>query len=138
MSRRRKAREIVLQALYECEFSDEAPEAVLERRLADRASGAETAEYARRLFARTVAERDALDAIIRDRLEHWAMDRVALIDRNILRFALAEVLHFPDVPSRVIIDEAIEIAHQFSSEDAGRFINGLVDRFVHEFRGDAR
>ena len=60
---------------------------------------------------------------------------VSLIDRNILRFALAEVLYFPDVPSGVIIDEAIEIAHRYSSEEAGRLVNGLVDRAVKEFRG---
>ncbi len=138
MSRRRKAREIVLQALYECEFSDDAPEVVLERRLAERNPGRETAEYARRLFAHAVAERDRVDALVRERLEHWELDRVSVIDRNILRQALAEAMHCPDVPSRVIIDEAIEIAHRYSSADAGRFVNGLLDRLVREFREDLR
>jgi N utilization substance protein B len=59
-----------------------------------------------------------------------------LIDKNILRFALAEILYFGEVPSKVIVNEAIEVAHRFSSEDAGRFINGVLDRFIHEYRKD--
>jgi N utilization substance protein B len=74
--------------------------------------------------------------VIESLLENWDPARVSLVDRNILRFALAEVLYFPDVPARVIIDEAIEVAHRFSSDEAGRFVNGLVDRFVKEFRKD--
>jgi len=82
-----------------------------------------------------VEKREELDRIIREYLENWDFERLSLIDRNILRFALAEVLYFPDVPSSVIIDEAIEIAHRYSSEDAGRLVNGLVDRAVKQYRG---
>ena len=56
------------------------------------------------------------------------------MDKNILRLALAEILYFDEIPSKVIINEAIEIAHRYSSLDAGRFINGLLDRFVRDFR----
>jgi len=134
MGKRRKARETVLQALYEFEFSNDTPENVIEGQIARRGPGDETADYARTLFLRTVEHTAEIDALIESNLEHWDMGRVALIDKNILRFALAEVLYFPDVPSRVIINEAIEVAHRFSSADAGRFVNGLLDKLVRELR----
>ena len=136
MGKRRRARELVLQALYESEFSDRPALQVVEQQIERRGSSEEGADRARDLFLKTVEKREELDGIIRSFLEHWDFDRLSLIDRNILRFALAEVLYFPDVPSTVIIDEAIEIAHRYSSEEAGSFVNGLLDRFVREFRGD--
>jgi len=126
----------VLQALYEAEFSDRPQQDVIDEQVERRAPSDETAEYARALFLKTIETKDDLDRIIDSLLENWDPARVSLVDRNILRFALAEVLYFPDVPARVIIDEAIEVAHRFSSEEAGRFVNGLVDKFVKEFRKD--
>lgn len=136
MGKRRRARELVLQALYEAEFSDRPAVQVVDEQIERRGPSDEGAERARELFLKTVEKRDDLDRIIRSFLQNWEFERVSLVDRNILRFALAEVLYFPDVPSSVIIDEAIEIAHRYSSDEAGGFINGLVDRFVKEFRKD--
>ncbi len=135
MGKRRRAREMVLQALYESEFSDRSSAQVVEEQIERRGPSDEGADRARDLFLKTVEKRDELDRIIREYLENWDFERLSLIDRNILRFALAEVLYFPDVPSSVIIDEAIEIAHRYSSEDAGRLVNGLVDRAVKQYRG---
>jgi len=126
----------VLQALYEAEFSERTQTAIIDEQIGRRAPSDETAQYARTLFLKTIEKKDDLDRIIDPLLENWDPARVSLVDRNILRFALAEVLYFPDVPARVIVDEAIEVAHRFSSEEAGRFVNGLVDRFVKEFRKD--
>jgi len=136
MGKRRRARETVLQALYEAEFSERPQSAIIDEQIGRRAPSDETAEYARALFLKTIEKKDDLDRIIDPLLENWDPARVSLVDRNILRFALAEVLYFPDVPASVIVDEAIEVAHRFSSEEAGRFVNGLVDRFVKEFRKD--
>ena len=136
MGKRRRAREIVLQALYEAEFSDRSPRDIVDEQVGRRSPSDETAEYARALFLKTMEKRADLDHVIHSLLENWAPERVSLVDRNILRFALAEVLYFPEIPARVIIDEAIEVAHRFSSEQAGGFINGLVDKFVKEFRKD--
>lgn len=136
MGKRRRAREIVLQALYEAEFSERSTHDIIEEQIGRRTPSDETAEYARTLFLKTMEKKADLDQVIQSLLENWDPQRVSLVDRNILRFALAEVLYFPDVPARVIIDEAIEVAHRFSSEEAGRFVNGLVDRFVKEFRKD--
>jgi transcription antitermination protein NusB len=135
MGKRRRARELVLQALYESEFSDRTALQVVEEQIERRGPSEEGADRARDLFLKTVEKRDEIDRIIRAFLENWDFERLSLIDRNILRFALAEVLYFPDVPSSVIIDEAIEIAQRYSSEEAGRLVNGLVDRAVKEFRG---
>lgn len=134
MGKRRRARELVLQALYEAEFSDRAAPQIVDEQIGRRGSSDEAATRARDLFLKTIEKRDELDAIIRSFLENWELERVSIVDRNILRFALAEVLYFPDVPSKVIIDEAIEVAHRYSSDEAGGFINGVLDRVVREFR----
>ncbi|MCI0451635.1 MAG: transcription antitermination factor NusB [Candidatus Latescibacteria bacterium] len=126
----------MLQALYEAEFSERSTHDIIEEQIGRRSPSDETAQYARALFLKTMEKKGDLDGVIQSLLENWDPSRVSLVDRNILRFALAEVLYFPDVPGRVIIDEAIEVAHRFSSEEAGRFVNGLVDRFVKEFRKD--
>lgn len=135
MGRRRKAREIVLQALYEAEFSDSQWEEILSNQTSRRDSRDETVEYARSLFSKTLENKEHIDAIIRSALQNWEMERVSLVDRNILRFALCEILFFPDVPPKVIVNEAIEIAHKYSSEEAGRFVNGILDRFLKQYRG---
>jgi len=137
MSKRRKAREVVLQALYEAEFSEMPATEILERQIERRGSTPETIEYAHALFLRTIEERTHLDEMIKGSLDNWDMERIALIDKNILRFALAELMFFPEIPAKVVINEAIEIAHRFSTSDAGRFINGLLDRFNRDHRKDA-
>jgi N utilization substance protein B len=134
MGKRRKAREIVLQALYEAEFSEKSWGEILDDQVQRRGSVEETAEHARRLFFATMEHLPELDTHIESSLLNWDIGRVSLVDKNILRFALAEILYFDEIPSKVIINEAIEIAHRYSSLDAGRFINGLLDRFVRDFR----
>ncbi len=136
MGKRRRAREMVLQALYESEFSERPVRDIIDEQIGRRSPSDEGADYARALFIKTVEKKSDLDQVIQSLLENWDPSRLSLVDRNILRFALAEVLYFPDVPARVIIDEAIEVAHRFSSDEAGGFVNGLVDRFVKEFRKD--
>ncbi len=135
MGKRRKAREIVLQALYQAEFSNSPWEEILAEQTERRGTPAgDSVEYARLLFSRTLQNKEHLDQVIRSALENWEMERVSLVDKNILRFALCEILYFPDVPSKVIVNEAIEVAHKFSSADAGRFVNGILDRFLKQFR----
>ncbi len=134
MGKRRKAREIVLQALYENEFSDRSPGEILASQVDRRTPGDDTTEHATKLFAATLDNLDAIDDAIEGAVENWEIERVALVDKNILRLALAEILYFPEIPSKVIVNEAIEIAHRFSTEDAGRFINGILDRFIKEHR----
>ncbi|MBI4721249.1 MAG: transcription antitermination factor NusB [Chitinivibrionia bacterium] len=134
MGKRRKAREIVLQVLYELEFSDREWTEVLRDQTELRYSTEETMDYARELLAATLGSKADLDARIESMLQNWDMGRLSLIDKNILRFACAEILFFPGIPGKVIINEALEIANKYSSMDAGRLINGLLDRFAKEIR----
>ncbi|MFQ5510749.1 MAG: transcription antitermination factor NusB [Candidatus Krumholzibacteriia bacterium] len=136
MGKRRKAREVVLQALYEAEFSDKAWGEILDGQTKDRASTEETVEYASLLLAKVRESVEDLDERIRASVNNWELERISLVDKNILRFALAEILYFPSVPSKVIINEAIEIAYKYSSREAGRFVNGILDRFAREHRRD--
>ena len=136
VGKRRKAREIVLLVLYEREFSDLPWEEILDEHIKTRLSSPETSDHARALLAQTVDHVDDLDEKIRGALSNWDLERLSLIDKNIMRFALAEILFFPDVPSKVIINEAIEVAHKYSSGDAGKLVNGVLDRFVQTYRRD--
>ncbi len=134
MSRRRKAREIALQTLYAQEVSGTEWKIAFDDNVERRKPSDEVIEYAERLVTNVMAERERLDVMIKDRLENWAIERVSVIDRTILRIALSELLHCPEVPVNVIMNEAIEIAQKFSSADAGRFVNGVLDRLAREVR----
>ena len=134
-SKRRKAREIALQVLYGIAVAPGDWEASLDDAVARRRSSAEAAEYARGIIRHVTEHAEELDERISGRLENWEMKRVALIDRTILRIALAELIFFPETPTKVIINEAIEIAHIYSTKDAGRFVNGLLDGLAAEVRG---
>ncbi len=135
MSRRRKAREIALQTLYAEEVSGADWRAAFDDNVERRKPSDEVVEYAMRLVVNVMDEKAELDRRIRERLENWVLERVSVVDRTILRIALSELLHCPEVPTNVIINEAIEIARKFSTADAGRFVNGLLDSLAREVRG---
>lgn len=84
-------------------------------------------DYAKQLVEGAIAHRDELDTLIREQAEHWRIERMSGVDRNVLRVAVYEMLHHPEVPKLVVLDEAIEIAKRFGSEQSGRFVNGLLD-----------
>ncbi len=135
MSRRRKAREIALQTLYAAEVSGADWRTVLRDNVARRKPSAEVVEYAERLVRDVAGASADLDERIGARLVNWELARVSVVDRTILRIALSELLHCPEVPTSVILNEAIEIARTFSSADAGRFVNGVLDSLAREVRG---
>ncbi len=134
MSRRRKAREIALQTLYAWELTGEDWGKALRDNISRRNASDEASSYAERLVSAVVEEVSRLDQLISEKLENWELKRVSIVDKNILRLALAELLFSPEVPSAVIIDEAIELARVFSSRDAGSFINGILDSLAKEVR----
>ena len=134
MSKRRKAREIALQTLYAEEISREGWEKAFRETITRRKASDEAERYAERLVKSVAEKQDELDSLIAARLENWKLERVSRVDLIILRIALVELLHCPDVPTNVIINEAIEIAHRFSSGDAGRFVNGILDALAREVR----
>lgn len=129
MGRRRLAREIALQALYVADVSrTPAPEAfaIVTRREGEPVD-AETLAFARELALGALEGVAALDLTIQERAANWSMARMAAVDRNVLRLAAYELGSRPDTPVGVIIDEAIEIVRKYSTEEATRFINGILD-----------
>ena len=102
-----------------------------------------TEEAAVRLFAEplirgVIEHRDAIDETIRRLARNWDLHRIAIVDRNILRLAIHEILHREDIPPVVSINEAVDIAKRFSTEDSGKFVNGILDRVKHEVLRPAR
>lgn len=128
MGKRRKGRELLVQALYAAELSGAPLHDCLDDQLERRQASAETAAFARPLADIILARREELDAALDGLLEHWNPERVGNVERAIFRLALAELRHCPDVPPSVVINEACEVARLFCDEDAVRFVNGLLDR----------
>lgn len=128
MSKRRRAREAALSILYQLEFHPGKLEEVFRAFWADHPLPPEVRAFTEELVAGTVAHREEIDALITRYAEHWRFSRIALVDRNILRVATYEFLFQKDIPEKVIINEAIEIAKQYGSEDSGRFVNGILDK----------
>lgn len=129
MGRRRLAREIALQALYVADVARTPAEeafAIVTRREGEE-TDAETLAFARDLALGALGKIEALDAVIQARAENWAMNRMAAVDRNVLRLAAFELTERPDTPLGVVIDEAIEIVRKYSAEEATRFVNGILD-----------
>ena len=129
MGKRRLAREVALQALYVSDVSNTAATEsfAIVTRLDDGEIDAETLEFARLLAMGAIEARERLDALIQERAENWAMNRMAAVDRNVLRLAAYELVERPETPVGVVIDEAIEIVRKYSAEEATRFVNGILD-----------
>ena len=128
MGQRRKAREAALECLYSYEVRGDSPVEDLfpysrERHQLDQ----ESSEFALALLRKTVSNIKELDDLISKHIENWNIERLAMIDRNILRLGLAELYYFPEIPRKVTIDEAIELAKIYGSADSGRFVNGVLD-----------
>jgi N utilization substance protein B len=100
---------------------------VLQTFLSGRRLAPDVDAFARALFEGAVEEVSTLDRLIAEHTEHWRVERMAAIDRNILRMALYEILHYPETPAAVAINEALEIARRFSGEESVEFINGVLD-----------
>jgi len=85
------------------------------------------AKFLRDIVLKTIRDTEVIDAIIAERAHKWDLERIARLDRIILRIGIAEMLHFPDIPEKVSINEAIETAKKYSTENSGKFINGILD-----------
>ena len=128
MGKRRKAREVVLESLYCYEIrGDACIDEIFENIKDTHQLDAETAEFARNLLMKTIDNLDKLDNEIVTHVKNWDLNRLATIDKNVLRLGLAELFYFPDIPKKVSIDEAIELAKTYGSAESGRFVNGVLD-----------
>jgi len=102
------------------------------------AEEAEMRLFAEPLIRGTLQNRDAIDAEIMKHVKNWELHRIAAVDRNILRLAIYEMLHREDIPPVVSINEAVDIAKKFSTQDSGKFVNGVLDKIKGELMRPAR
>jgi transcription antitermination protein NusB len=131
MQERRKAREFVVQVSYAHELLDENLDTTFERLAVNSNLSKPLLELADAIVQQSVAHRKEFDEIIRDKSKNWDLDRIAIIDRLILRMALAEFFYFEDIPPKVSISEAIEIAKIYSTTESSSFINGILDAVLN-------
>jgi N utilization substance protein B len=129
---RRKAREYALQALFQHEFAgDRSLLELAEERSPDKKSDEAFKKFAEELVNGTLNHLEEIDRILQEAAEHWKMERMAAVDRNILRCAVYEIIYRSDIPAAVTINEALEIAKKYSSLESASFINGLLDKIAH-------
>jgi N utilization substance protein B len=125
---RREARERALSLAYECEQR----EATIDDVLAE--LPVEPDPYATRLVKGVADHHEEIDALLRKYSEHWALERMPVVDRALLRLGTYELAYIPDVPTAAVITEAVELAKQYSTKDSGRFVNALLSRIAEEVR----
>lgn len=94
----------------------------------------EEGDEVRALVEGVAANREEIDAIIRGAAEHWTLERMPVVDRNVLRLGIYELLHRPEVPTGAVVDEAVSLAKLLSTEDSGRFVNGILGRVARDHR----
>jgi len=132
MISRRQARRMALQILFANEFLKEDVETVSRRVLESLEE--KPSPFTRELVEKTTQGRDKLDRLIEEHLKNWDINRIALLDRVLIRMALAEMLYFPDIPVEVTINEALEIGKEFCNLKSRRFINGILDSIYKDLR----
>lgn len=134
--RRTRGREAALQILYFWEVGRAQPLSAIEAFFAEHQPDAdeELVSFASRLVLGTIAELDDLDRVIEQHARHWRVERLAVVDRLILRMAIWELQHDADTPAPVVINEALELARRFSSDESVKFVNGVLDA-VHRAEG---
>ena len=125
---RRQARELALSLLYEADTKGATPDAVLAEFPID------PDPFAADLVAGVGAHQDEIDAVIRRFAKDWTLERMPVIDRNLLRIGVYELVYRPDVPMPAVISEAVELARRYSTEESGRFVNGMLGRIADEVR----
>ncbi len=132
MGSRRKAREAALQILYQMDLSGEDAERAIELYREHLGQDDDTDEFVVTLVRGCAGALPEIDAKIREVSRHWRLERMARVDRNILRLATFELMRLPQVPARVTLNEAVELAKRFGNEDSSAFVNGVLDRIAAE------
>ncbi len=135
--KRRIIREKVLQTLYAYEMNSENVNS-LKKEIFSEIEDEADRKFGDDLITRVILNKENLDKKIQERVSNWEMNRIALIDKILLRMAICELLFFPDIPPKVSINEAIEIAKEFSTSGSGKFINGILDAILIEEKKSGR
>lgn len=136
MARRSRAREVVLQVLYQDDLNPQTLPASADWFLQSRLGSAELVEFARSLLSGVRRNRTELDELVGRTADNWSLERMAPTDRNILRLGAYEIL-YTDTPGRVAINEAVELAKRFGRTQSPQFVNGILDRFLEGHKREA-
>jgi len=134
MGSRRKGREAALRILFYMDVSDASPTQAIKSYWGHLAGGEESGEidFANQLVRAYAEHEGEVDDLIRSASHHWRLERMPIVDRNVLRVAIVELRELEDVPKRVTLNEAVELAKRFGSEGSGSFVNGVLDRIATE------
>ncbi len=133
MGRRREGREAAVQYLFSHDLNKEEPDDEdLDRFFSLRVARTPVREFATELVRGITGHLEAIDDHVARLARNYELNRISTVDRNILRLAIHEMLHCPEIPAAVSINEAIEIAKRFGTEESGRFVNGILDQFRRE------
>lgn len=139
MALRREIREVVLQALYAEEVSEDRWEHILTSIVKPRFKTDKDAyKFAEKLFLKTLNNQDEIDAIIKKHIKNWHIQRLNTVDKALLRMALSEFLFFEQIPTKVTINEALEIAKKFSTAKSSNFVNGILDAALEELKKEGK
>ncbi|HTY11085.1 MAG TPA: transcription antitermination factor NusB [Bacteroidota bacterium] len=134
--KRRIIRERVMQALYAFELSKDPIAHIMENIFAEIREHDDEYTFAEKLLKTTIEHQATIDGIIKKKASNWNFDRIALIDKLLLRMGICELFYCEDIPPKVTINETIEIAKHFSTEKSGQFINGILDSILHDMKAD--
>ncbi len=135
MGPRRKSRELALQMLFQADLAHQSAEQVRKTFWAEREDiDGEVRGFTDDVFGIAMSRADEIGGIIERHAEHWRMDRMSAVDRNILRAGVAEMLGYPQTPPAVVINEALEVARKFSTPESVQFLNGVLDSVARELQ----
>lgn len=136
MGVRRKARETALKVLYQIDMTGQKADRAFDLYCRYFAPDEETVDFARKLCLGVSENRPPIDAVLEASSENWSLERMAPVDRNILRIAIFEMRYLADIPTRVTFNEAIELGKRYGADESGSFINGILDRIAREGTGE--
>ena len=131
MGRRRQSREAALKLLYALDITRADVKEVVRTPWAEALMSDNIRDFTTTLVTGVIQCRDEIDAFIQECSTNWSLERIGLVERNILRFAIYELCFLPDIPPNVTINEAVEVAKKYGTEEAPAFINGILDRIKH-------
>jgi N utilization substance protein B len=137
MGKRRRARELVLQGLYALEVAENPIEKVIEE-IEQEDADPTVQDFACALLRKTAHHHQELDEVISKAVQNWKFERIAVLDRLILRQSLCELMYFEEIPPKVTINEAIDLAKKFSTAESGRFVNGILDALLKKLKTEDR
>lgn len=134
MGKRRRARELAIQVLFHMEFTPGDPEEVFQLICENFRSTLSTRSFSRQLVLGVCENKEYMDKSISRSSKNWRLERMSCLDRNILRLGVFEIIFMKDIPPKVSIDEAVELAKKYGTEDSGAFINGILDDIYNNLK----